>query len=119
MRIPQDTSHADPNWLVSLLDGLSAYADSLYTAWRLANEPIDSTEEGSERLGWFGFSQDTRLLMEIRNILHVELEAKTTKPGHKPDIHLIQPPKVVETTPPDDDDATFASMVALLGGAMG
>lgn len=120
MRIPADTAHADPNWLVGLLDGLAAYSDSLYTAWRMENEPMEAGEsDGGNHLPWMGYDSNTRLLMDIRNILHVDQAVKGTKPGGEPDIHLIDPPKLPETQMPDEQDATFASMIALLGGVKG
>lgn len=52
-----------------LVAGLKLRPDSLYRASTFTRNPPAAGGEGRPHLGWLGWSQETALLLEIRNML--------------------------------------------------
>lgn len=52
-----------------MVAGLKLRPDSLYRASTFTRNPPAAGGEGRSHLGWLGWSQETALLLEIRNML--------------------------------------------------
>jgi len=100
---------------MDLLDGLSTNPDSLYRVWLNDHLPPSDGAEAEPKLGWMGFNQNTALLLEIRNLLHIDFVQNRTDKGRDPDVHVILPPgKQDEKPAPVEVEATSESMQAFL-----
>lgn len=55
--------------MLELLKGLRAYPASLYRARWLSEHPADQKDDAAEGLSFFGWSQDSMLLLRIHNFL--------------------------------------------------
>lgn len=63
----------EPSYVSNLLDGLEGVDGSLYRAWSLDRNPPKPGGDGKQdrRLQWLSYSQDSTLLLEIRNLLEL------------------------------------------------
>lgn len=129
LNLPDAIHQLNPTTLTYLWDGLGVYPDSLYRAWKLehdstADDVVTKSDGEKFSLQWFGFSQDSTLLLDVRNTLHSWFMSHTVKPGQKPTLNLIQPPgsgeeKTEERSKPKEVSATYESMALMFGGAQG
>lgn len=78
----------DPDDLDLLLAGLRLRPESLYRASIFTQNPPRAGGEERPQLGWFGWDQQTALLLEIRNLLagrKTLAGPPTAKPGSADD----------------------------------
>lgn len=77
----------DPSRVLDLIDGLLYRPDSVYRAQYLNDHPQEPDPARDPRmLGYLGWSQDTRVLLGIHNVLTVLVA------GKKADEHMLQAP---------------------------
>lgn len=81
---------------MDLLEGLEGIPDSQYRASVFKNIPLDARNSKSkerERLSWQGYSQDTRLLLDISNKLELlSHQVNALGGGKNHEMQFIDPP---------------------------
>lgn len=84
----------EPQHLTELLEGLVMIPESLYRAHVLEHTTFDPPKhgDGSQRLSWHGYSQDSRLLLDIDNRLELIGAQLTAMAGGKAKPSFIDPP---------------------------
>jgi hypothetical protein len=100
--------------VLELINGLRAYPASLYRARWLAEHPADE-QDGPAELSFFGWSQDSALLLRIHNFLAAQAAGKDKK--LRRELVLDGPrakrkPRLFAPTLADFDERRFMEVIA-------
>lgn len=94
MRVPYDTNHMTGGELIRLLNGVKLYEGSLTGEYVMATT-APSQSNGSSRLSWHGWNQQTHLLAMLFNQLEKVLAVTAaTKDGNGYKPQFLLPPAV-------------------------
>lgn len=123
MDLPDCLHTTGPTSLENLFDGLMFNPDSLYRAWLLEHEPPDMPSRDKEHgYSWLGWSQDSMLRLDERNLLETIRVTVARIAGDKKSQPRFAYPPGVERKPEKDRstldmaEATADSMRMFLMG---
>ena len=98
LKWPDCIRESGPQYCMDLLDGLECIPGSLYRAYVLDHTDIKVKDSGERRkLGWLDYSQDSRLLLDIRNTLEIIRMFLASMGGSKSEADMVLPPNCVES----------------------
>lgn len=117
LRLPEAIRVEEPGMMLRLMSGLTGIDGSLYREWVITHRPPtvsdDDDDSGEIRLIHHGFTQDSQIMLSIRNMVEMLVYAKSDgsvkpNPWLPPDA-----PKSREIV----EEASFESMWAMIRAA--
>lgn len=119
LRLPAALRVEEPGFMLALLAGLPGYDGSMYREWLVRHNetPPDETGDGEDevRLSYHGWTQDSSMLLSIRNMFSLWIWAHSDGKHDPPDPWL--PPNAPDSGPRVVEEASFESMWAMVRAA--